>query len=312
MTDLSLFSNLGSTDPNGVCRVDDRRCCEPEAWPRSVDANYLRFKNVPTRWQNAQTTPSGFTLIELLIVIGIIGILISMMLPAVQSVREAARKTACKNKLRQIGIALHAYENAHGNLPMGCLEWRAWDSPSSHRQFAWSAMLLPFLEQQAVYDRIDWTLPFDATQNAEAAQSNIGVYVCPSKSMVAKTPGRISFGGLHGERIVDPEPDDGIFLHERAIEFREIRDGLSHTIAVAEDVGGPDSQWINGRNVFVQSHGINDPAAWVGDNEIRSAHPGGAMLIFADGRATFMSESIENTLLGQLITRSKGEVAQFR
>ena len=80
-------------------------------------------------------------------------------------------------------------------------------------------------------------------------------------------------------------------------------------MAVAEDVNGPHSEWINGANVFVQSGGVNDPSAWAGDNEIRSDHAGGAMALFVDGRVQFLSESIERVILGRLITRAGGEVA---
>ena len=111
--------------------------------------------------------------------------------------------------------------------------------------------------------------------------------------------------------MIDRQPDDGLFLYEQKIRFRDILDGLTHTLAVAEDVGGPDKQWINGRNVFVVAHGVNDQRAWIGDNEIRSVHPSGAMVLFADGRTTFMTESITKPVLGKLITRDKREIVNF-
>lgn len=253
----------------------------------------------------------AFTLIELLVVMTVIGILVALLLPAVQAVRESARKTSCKNNLRQIGLALHAYHNVHASLPTGCVEWRAWNSPPTHRQFAWSAMLLPFMEQQPLHDKINWGLPFDAPENEDVAEVLIGTYLCPSEPTDSITAGHISYGGIYGERILDNHPDDGLFLYERKIRFRDILDGLSNTLAIAEDVGGPDKQWINGRNVFVVAHGINDPEAWVGDNEIRSTHSGGAMVLFADGRTTFANESLDKNLLGKWITRAGREVVEF-
>ena len=80
------------------------------------------------------------------------------------------------------------------------------------------------------------------------------------------------------------------------------------TMATGEDMIGPDSEWINGGNVFVQAHPINDERAWVGDNEIRSLHPAGAMVLFLDGSTHLLNESIDRIVLGQLITRSGREV----
>ncbi len=251
---------------------------------------------------------AAMTLIELLVVIAILGVLVSLILPAVQAAREAARQVSCKNNLRQIGIALHAYQDAHRTLPTGCLEWRTWRSPPTHRQFAWSALLLPFLEQQPLHASIDFSLPFDSNRNATAARTRLSVYECPTAENRNLVRAQTDYGGLFGELMSDREQDDGVFLYERSIRFSEITDGLSNTLAVAEDVGGPDSEWINGRNVFVQSGGINDPNAWNGDNEIRSRHGPGAMVLFVDGRTLWMAQSIDTITLGQFITRSKSEV----
>ena len=252
---------------------------------------------------------AAFTLVELLVVIAIIGILVGLLLPAVQAAREAARKTTCKNNMRQIGIALHHYHDTHHSLPTGCIEWRGFGGSPKLRQFAWSALLLPFLEQQNLHKQIDFRVPFDAPVNAAAAAVHISVYECPTAPRRTDlVRAQTDYAGLFGERIVDRKPDDGVFLYDKRIAFRDIRDGLSNTLAVSEDVGGPDSEWINGKNVFVQSGGINDPNAWSGDNEIRSKHTGGAMLLFCDGHVQFVTENIDKIILGGLITRRGGEV----
>jgi prepilin-type N-terminal cleavage/methylation domain-containing protein len=252
----------------------------------------------------------GFTLVELLVVIGIIGVLVSLLLPAVQMAREAARKMSCQSNMRQIGVALHSYHQSLTSLPPGCIEWRSWNSPPTHRQYAWSAMLLPYLEQNNLHLLINWNKPFDAPENSRAANTDLPIYLCPSEPNRMLGTGLISYGGIYGELLVDREQDDGMFVYELAFRFQDVIDGLSNTIAISEDVGGPDRQWINGRNVFVVAHGINDPTAWVGDNEIRSAHEGGAMVLFADARVHFVSESIDKQLLGSLITRAKQEVIE--
>lgn len=250
----------------------------------------------------------GFTLVELLVVIGMIAILVGLLLPAVQAAREAARKASCKNNLHQIGIALHSYHDTHRTLPTGCIEWRGYKAPITNRQFAWSALLLPFLEQQNLHAQIDFRVPFDAPINASSAATRLSVYECPSADNRNLVRGQSDYGGLYGESMVDRDSSDGMFLYDRSIAFRDVTDGLSNTLAVSEDVGGPDSEWINGRNVFVQSGGINDPNAWIGDNEIRSRHGPGAMVLFVDGHTVFMAQTIDVKLLGSLITRAKGEI----
>ncbi len=272
------------------------------------DANVVASTNSCCRKLGSRYRKLGFTLVELLVVIAIIAILVGLLLPAVQAAREAARKASCKNNLHQIGLALHSYHDTHRTLPTGCIEWRGYKAPITNRQFAWSALLLPFMEQQNLHAQIDFRFPFDAPVNAAAASTRLSIYECPSADNRQLVRGQSDYGGIYGESMVDRDPSDGMFLYERSIAFRDVTDGLSNTLAVSEDVGGPDSEWINGRNVFVQSGGINDPNAWIGDNEIRSRHGLGAMVLFVDGRTVFMAQTIDVQVLGSLITRAKGEV----
>lgn len=261
-----------------------------------------------------QPRRDAFTLVELLVAISIIGVLVAILIPAIQAAREAARRVSCRNNLKQIGLALHQYHDVHQTLPTGCIEWRSWSSPPSHRQLAWSALILPFLEQRALHQQIDFGVAFDAPTNAAAAAVPVPVYLCPAaaRSSPVSPAGRAEtdYGGLYGERILDRRSNDGLFLYEQSVAFHAITDGLSQTIAVAEDIGGPDREWINGRNVFVQSGGINDPNAWSGDNEIRSDHAGGAICLFADGHVRFLGDQTEERELGAMITRDGREVPQ--
>ncbi len=253
----------------------------------------------------------AFSLVELLVVIAIIGILVSLLLPAVQAAREGARKAHCQNHLRQIGLALHNYESAFRTLPPGCLQHRPWRGDPRLKNLAWSSLILPCMEETNVHRLVDFDYAFDHPRNAVAARTRIATYLCPSAP--DKQPqsgrGRTDYAGLYGQRItVSRNTDNGVFIYNRPIRLREISDGITHTLAVAEDTGGPDGEWINGSNIFEQSGRINDPLAWVGDNEIRSPHTSGAMLLFACGRVQFVSESMELPMLAAIITRNHGEV----
>ena len=252
---------------------------------------------------------AGFTLVELLVVIAIIGILIGILLPAVQAVREAARRTQCANNLKQIGLALHNHHAAKQEFPIGTVEWRP-SNDSSKRQLAWSVFLLPYLEQQNVFDQLDLMQAFDAADNAIGASTVLSVYLCPSSIREDDQPegrGACDFGGIFGERITSPNnPPKGVMLIDRAISIRDIKDGTSHTLIVAEDSKSPDAQWINGRNIFDQAFPINQAPAF--ENDIRSEHPGGADGVFCDGSVRFLNESLDDELLAAICTRALGEV----
>jgi prepilin-type N-terminal cleavage/methylation domain-containing protein len=253
----------------------------------------------------------GFTLIELLVVIAIIGILVGLLLPAVQMAREAARQTQCRNHLHQVGIALHAYHDMHHYLPVGCIDSRVMSRDYvNSKNFAWSALILPFMEQPALYESIDFGLPYDHPNNADAASKQVPVYLCPTALPRDTRFGEINYGGLFGERMADPASSDGLFLYNQRLSFKDCTDGLSNTLCVAEDVIGPAAEWINGDNIFEQSGSINDLTNALKvriDNEIRSLHPAGAMTLFLDGSVHLLTESLDAKLLGKLITRAKRE-----
>ncbi|QEG20945.1 DUF1559 domain-containing protein [Mariniblastus fucicola] len=121
----------------------------------------------------------GFTLVELLVVIAIIGILIGMLLPAVQQVREAARRIQCANNVRQLGLAVMNYESAHMHFPSG---WRTESEflPLAEPGWGWSAEILPFIESSNVHRQIDFRLAVDDHDHEDIIQSVIPVYLCPS------------------------------------------------------------------------------------------------------------------------------------
>src|SRR5215208_3880924 len=111
----------------------------------------------------------GFTLVELLVVMAIIGVLVALLLPAVQAAREAARRGACQNNLRQIGAALHAYHASHALFPVGCIDKRVPKTNPNGRQLAWSATVLAELGEPMLARQVDFTSAYDSAANSLAA-----------------------------------------------------------------------------------------------------------------------------------------------
>jgi prepilin-type N-terminal cleavage/methylation domain-containing protein len=255
----------------------------------------------------------GMTLVELLVVVAIVAALVALLLPAAQAAREASRRTTCVNNLRHIGCALHGHLLAKRKFPVGCTEWKA-GVGGPNRCLAWSAFILPWLEEQATADRLDLSKPFDDPANAGVAATGLRVFICPSADRIGMTVGglgRCDYGGLAGERIVSPNsPMKGVLIHEQRFADWEITDGLSKTIFVGECGSGvwSDGQWINGRNLFDQAYAINFPT-W--EDEIRSRHAGsGAHALAGDGAVHFLAESTDALVLAAACTRARGEGRQ--
>lgn len=250
----------------------------------------------------------GFTLIELLVAIAIIGVLVALALPALSSARETARRSLCLSNLRQIGIAMHTYHDQWHFFPPGCVEFRLKSKPQN-RQLAWSVFILPFLEQQNLYQSLNLFGEFDSPRNTSAASTVLTSYVCPTAirpSPRSQGRGRIDYGGMNGERITSPNnPPKGIMLTDKCVSIAMIPDGTSRTIMIAEDSINPDGQWINGLNVFDQAFPINKGPKF--ENDMRSSHTGGAQCAMADGSARFIKETIDARILAALCTRAGRE-----
>ena len=220
------------------------------------------------------TRRTAFTLVELLVVIAIIGILIALLLPAVQAAREAARRASCSNNLKQIGIGLHLYHDTHRRLPPG---WTAFNVQTGRPHWlgepgwAWSARLLPYMEQTAVYKNlIDLDLPITDPANALARVAQIKIFRCPSDvglPTFVLPDGGYYFGSGSGYMPTELATNNyiGVFgtfdLHDvchdglcegngtyflnRGVRFAEIQDGLSQTFAIGERCSkSAPSTWV--------------------------------------------------------------------
>lgn len=200
----------------------------------------------------------AFTLVELLVVIAIIGILIALLLPAVQAAREAARRSQCSNKLKQLGLALHNYHDAHGAFASGTLsanptnyytsDWCK-TRPASDSRAPWTVLILPFIEQTALHDQFDFKAQFTSTSNVPGSATNHALfqqanpnYQCPSDINARSNNNNICYFGVQGggdtpncytqaQRVFFI---NGVLFHNSEITFRDITDGSSNVFAIGE------------------------------------------------------------------------------
>ncbi len=200
----------------------------------------------------------GFTLVELLVVIAIIGILVALLLPAIQAAREAARRTECTNNLKQFGIALHNYHDTYNTFPAGIgVPVRNSDNPTVATNHGWEAWggiapMVQFMEQKALADQIDWLVYWNRTQAGRPNRGNRGVadtrvdgFTCPSdpgsNARYTSNMAPISYNLSHGPQSHWDAPsgrEAGMFDRMYWCTFADIIDGTSNTIAMAEAMIG--------------------------------------------------------------------------
>ena len=264
---------------------------------------------VPPYGEKCGLPPRGFTLVELLVVIAVIGVLSALLLPAVQAAREAARRMTCGNHLHQIGVAMYALSRRAGQASRPAASRSFRPSGRSGRQLAWSAYLLPYLEEELLHDRIDFQKSYKSPENASAAAQVVPTYLCPSvprKSPLRQGRAVCDYGGIFGERILTRnDPPRGELIYDTALGIEDILDGTTHTLMIAEDCSSPDGQWINAANVFDVSCAIN--TAKPIENDIRSKHTGGANGLFCDGSVRFLADNMELKTLAAIATRDGDE-----
>jgi prepilin-type N-terminal cleavage/methylation domain-containing protein len=197
----------------------------------------------------ASGTRRGFTLIELLVVIAIIGLLIALLLPAVQQAREAGRRTQCVNNLKQIGLALHSYLSTHNTFPPVTV------LPRGRTSQPWSGLtrLLPHVEQSNLFNMINWDRDFEFTSSPTLAATRVSTFLCPSEANDRPRPTPTltyypnSYCFNHGTWFVYDPPSgqagDGTFVPNRAFSTAEISDGLSSTLGLSEAKAFQPNVW---------------------------------------------------------------------
>jgi prepilin-type N-terminal cleavage/methylation domain-containing protein/prepilin-type processing-associated H-X9-DG protein len=191
-------------------------------------------------------SPRAFTLIELLVVIAIIGILIALLLPAVQKVRDAANRTVCTNNLKQIGLALQMFHDNTDKFPPGISEALPPAPPDSHQYLSWMGRILPYIEQDALAGQMEaafakqgFNRDAQAGPHAPLYRIVLSVYKCPSDDrqyQASNNPkvGLIAYTGYQGVSGTNLRANDGVLYYNSAVRLKDITDGTSNTLVVGE------------------------------------------------------------------------------
>lgn len=307
-----------------------------------------RLLSHPRRW-------TGFTLIELLVVIAIIAILVALLLPAVQQAREAARRNSCKNNLKQIGLAMHNYHDVHGSFPVGNYDCC---------YGTWMVTVFPFVEQSALYDLYvhdrKEKLPVDDARYSHAVNlpvttRRISTFSCPSdppqvysSNGMTKHNYMVNYGNTtfeqhttfnsvqFGQAPFSPSVGSGTSLRPKVARFRDVTDGLSNTLVVAEGLQGVGTTDLRGLIWYGPSTAFNTysgPNSNIADSMAsgctttdsrmpcvaettanrrrlgaRSRHTGGVQVAMGDGAVRFISDNISVETWRALGTSQGGEV----
>jgi prepilin-type N-terminal cleavage/methylation domain-containing protein len=224
---------------------------------------------------------SGFTLLELLVVIAILAVLLALLLPAVQKVRDMAVRLSCANNLKQMGLAMHQYHDAHSRLPTGV----SLSSTADYYALSWHSRLLPWLEQETIWRRIQEAYRISPTDLTIAPPHDVGftkqpIFGCPADSRQRRIwvkdgqPHAItSYQGIQG---LDRYHRDGLFFVESNLSLVQIPDGTSNTLLVGERPASVDFRngwWYIGGGI--RNTGTLDAFTGVREKGVPRSSPGG-------------------------------------
>jgi prepilin-type N-terminal cleavage/methylation domain-containing protein len=264
----------------------------------------------------------AFTLVELLVVIAIIGLLVAMLLPAIQSSREAARRSSCSNNMKQIGLAIAQFQLAKSVYPPSSTDdVFGFAANPTERNHSWASVIMPFLEESSLEDKINFTLSSMAPTNQPAAGVVVPVYRCASYTGPALTedshypPGKYAIGNYVSIGASDVDhvyavslKPEGVIFPVSKIKPKEVTDGLSKTMFIAESREEKLRVWIDGRTGAFTALSYN-PAVRCAYGP-SSMHPGGAHHLFGDGSVHFLVDTISKATYVGLCTRAGKEILQ--
>lgn len=288
----------------------------------------------------AKHRKTGFTLVELLVVIAIIGILIALLLPAVQAAREAARRMECQSNLKQFGIAMHNYHDSLGTFPPGFMVVDHTGAVTGG--WGWSVFLMPYLEQSSLQNVLsvkDYRL-MQVVEDPDLLpmlQTEVSIFHCPSSTLeplreflgpgsqmvgTSNYTGNRGFYNIAGGAHLTMK-NNGVLYGESDLEFRHISDGTSNTIAIGERTVlavhidqpkrwpswcGPGGLGIGSTVTSAFSSKMNHPTNMHGWS---SDHAGGCNFLLCDGSVHFISETIHSDT-GGLASDNTGDPAEFK
>ena len=269
----------------------------------------------------------GFTLIELLVVIAIIGMLIAMMLPAITSTREAARRMQCSRNLANIALALSDYEQAFEAFPAGTTDARGpIRSEPRGMHHNWLARLLPYMDKPAAYRRLDFTASVYADANAPIREMVFAAVTCPSDPDTLKQRSSSYAGSHHDTETAINEDNNGVFLLNRSIGHDELVDGLSQTLLVGEKLSmADDLGWLSGTRATLRNAGTQPASGMYPDlgstadegadpwssptfvGGFGSFHPTMINVVLADGSVQSLSRKTDLKVIRELANRADAQ-----
>jgi prepilin-type N-terminal cleavage/methylation domain-containing protein/prepilin-type processing-associated H-X9-DG protein len=280
---------------------------------------------------------AGFTLIEMLMVVMIIGTLVGLILPAIQSIRGRARRIQCEKNLLELGIALGNYASTHQVFPPGVVESKG---PISSRpkgyHVGWTVQILPFIEQRNIYQHMDFRRGVYDVANSTAVATRLNLFYCPANPRWGAT----HYAGCHHDVEAPIDADNhGVLYLNSHVAYDDISDGAAYTILLGETLGGTLYSWASGTRDTLRNTGmpINAPEPIPTPNNLPSALPAqrraeledliasgvfppgfvggfssshgfGSDFLFCDGSVHFLRESMNPRVYRCLGHRSDGEV----